>query len=227
MSIFCYKNLALADRLGECLRKRRENLRLNIEELAGRTRIAPKHLQALEQSDFTELPRAKAFRLAYVREYAAALGLKGDDCVRQFTREDGLSDVPFLHPHRAIRESRLASISLFFRNALALGGVMLFAGYLLWQVRGVLEPPRLIVYSPVEGSVYHTPAALVQGETEPETRLSVNGQNIMTNDKGAFEMKVDLSGGTNTITITAGKKHGKTTTITRHIVVQQNKIGDY
>lgn len=227
MSVFCYKNLALADRLGECFQKRRENLRLNIEELAGRTRIAPKHLLALEQSNFTQLPRAKAFRLAYVREYAAALGLKGDDCVRQFTREDGLSDVPFLHPHRAIREFRFASISLFLRNALALGGVMLFAGYLLWQVRGVLEPPRLVVYSPVEGSLSHAPATLVQGETEPETRLSVNGQVIMTNDKGAFETKIDLSGGTNTVIITAEKKHGKTATVTRHIVMQQNKIVDY
>ncbi|KKW09342.1 MAG: Transcriptional regulator, XRE family [Candidatus Kaiserbacteria bacterium GW2011_GWA2_49_19] len=221
MSIFCYKNLALADRLGERLQKKRRGLQLTIAELARRTRIAPKHLSALEQSNFTELPKAKAFRLAYVREYATALSLKGDECVEQFTREDGLSDAPLIHPHRAIRGFPFASVSLFLRNALVLGGAALFAGYLLWQVRGVLEPPRLVVYSPIEGQVSRAPVALVQGETEPETRLTVNGQNIMVNDQGAFETKIDLSTGLNTIIITAEKKHGKTTAVTRHLVVQQ------
>lgn len=223
MSVFCYKNLALTDRLGERFIKKRESLQLNIEELALRTRIAEKHLLALEQSNFTELPKAKAFRLAYIREYALALGLESQQCVDQFTREDGLSDTPFIHPRRTLRGFPFASIALFLRNALVIGGVMLFAGYLLWQIHGVLEPPRLIVYSPVEGLVLHTPIALVQGETDPETHLSVNGQDIMVNDTGVFETKIDLSDGINTIIITAEKKHGKTATITRHLMVQQKK----
>ncbi|MBI5729158.1 MAG: helix-turn-helix domain-containing protein [Candidatus Magasanikbacteria bacterium] len=221
MSIFCYKNLALTDRLGERFQKKRKNLQLTVEELAERTRIAVKHLLAIEQSNFSELPKAKAFRLAYVREYAAALGLAGDDCIEQFTHEDGLLDTPLIHPHRVTRGLRFSSVSLFLRNALVLGGVALFAGYLFWQVRGVLEPPRLVIYSPVEGLVLRAPATVVQGETDPETHLSVNGQDIMVNDKGIFETKIDLSSGMNTIVITAEKKHGKTTTVTRHLVVQQ------
>lgn len=223
MSIFCYKKLPLTDRLSERFQKKRQNLQLSIEELTERTRIAGKHLFALEQNNFAELPKAKAFRLAYVREYASALGLDSDDCVEQFTREDGLSDAPPIHPHRALNGFHFTSISLLIRDAFVLGGVALFAGYLLWQVRGVLEPPRLVVYSPIEGLVLHSPAALVQGETDPETHLAVNGQDIMVNEKGTFETKIDLSGGMNTIVITAEKKHGKTTTITRHLVVQQKK----
>jgi hypothetical protein len=44
----------------------------------------------------------------------------------------------------------------------------------------------------------------------------------MVNEQGHFETKVDLTTGLNTITILATKKHGKTTAITRHIVVKQN-----
>lgn len=223
MSIFCYKNLALTERLGERLQKKRQSLQLTIEELAERTRISPKNLLALEQGNFTKLPKAKAFRLAYIREYATALGLDGNAYIEQFTREDGLLDAPLIHPHRDLRRFPFASISLFLRNVLVIGGVSLFAGYLFWQVRGVLEPPRLVVYAPIEGLVLHSPAALVQGETDPETHLSVNGQDIMVNDKGIFETKIDLSGGMNTIVFTAEKKHGKTTVVTRHLVVQQKK----
>ena len=113
MSVFCYKNLALTDRLGERFQKKRQNLQLTIEELSERTRISPKHLLAMEQGKFAELPKAKAFRLAYIREYAAALGLGSDDCIEQFAREDGLSDTPIIHPHRNLHNLRFASISLF------------------------------------------------------------------------------------------------------------------
>lgn len=226
MSIFCYKDLALNDRLGNRLEKKRQNFQTTILEMSERTHIAPKYILALEQSDFNQLPKAKAFRLAYVREYASALGLNSADCIEQFTREDGFSDAPVIHPHKTIRWLRFSSLSLFLRNASVIGGVFLFAGYLLWQIHGVLQPPRLAIYSPLEGLVLHSPNTTVQGETEPESRLTANGTDIMVDEQGRFEAKINLSNGINTIVITAAKKHGKTTTITRHLVVQEKSKGD-
>lgn len=221
MSIFCYKKLAQNDRLGYRLEKKRQNFQISIAEMSERTHIAPKYILALEKSRFGDLPKARAYRLAYVREYAAALGLDPFACLEQFSREDGFSDAPNIHPHKTIHWLGISSLSLWLRNLSAASGAILFAGYLLWQVNGVLQPPDLAVYSPLEGLVLHTPNTSVQGETEPESRLTVNGQDIMVNEQGRFDTKVDLSNGINTIVITAAKKHGKTTTVTRHLVVQE------
>lgn len=221
MSIFCFKKIDTAVRLGDQLRSRRETLKLSLEQAADRTRIPLKYLAALESSMFTDLPKTTAHRLAYVKEYTKFLGLSSAVSVSQFTCEDGLEDSQYIHPQQAVKLSHFASISIFVRNAVMISAVVLFSSYLVWQVKGVLEPPRLAVYSPQEGYVINQPRALIVGETDKETHLSINGQSIMVNEQGKFEAPIDLSSGVNTIIIEAAKKHGKTTTVVRHVVVKQ------
>ncbi len=62
---------------GEVLRARREELGLSLAELSKTTRIGRAYLQALEEDDPEAFP-AEAYRLGFLRTYAAALGLRGD-----------------------------------------------------------------------------------------------------------------------------------------------------
>ena len=158
--------------------------------------------------------------MAYVREYAAQLGLDAKECVRQFTAEEGLKDTAAIHPKRMLRQFPFAAISILVRNTVLASIVLVFAGYLVWQIRAIVEPPRLLVHAPVEGVIIREAHTIIQGETEKESTLTVNGQEIMVNEAGKFETKIDLSPGVNTITISASKKHGKTTVVTRHLVVK-------
>ena len=64
------------------------------------------------------------------------------------------------------------------------------------------------------------PQTLIEGETEKETKLTVNGKDVMVNEAGRFSTEIDLNDGVNTIAVSVTKKHGKTTTITRHVVVR-------
>lgn len=110
-------------------------------------------------------------------------------------------------------------------RGLALAGLILFfSGYLVWQVKGILEPPRLLLASPEEGELVNGLSLKIRGETEPETTLLVNGQTVMVNEAGRFDMKIDVQQGLSTLTFQAIKKHGKTTTITRHVVVAPPKL---
>jgi cytoskeletal protein RodZ len=59
---------------GELLRRAREQQNMTLETVARRTRIAPRHLEALERSDLDVLP-AGPFGRGYVRAYAEALGI--------------------------------------------------------------------------------------------------------------------------------------------------------
>lgn len=220
MAIFCPKKLTPPVRLGERLKTAREARGLSLTDLSDITHIPAEYLTALENSNYAKLPKARGYRSAYLRSCAVALGLNPDSCLHQFNREEGGDDITGLHPQKRLKISRFHSLSFLFRNALIATFVLIFAGYLIWQVKGVLEPPRLTVFYPLEGALSSDLTALVQGETEKESRLSINGQEIMASEQGRFESIVDLSEGLNTITISATKKHGKTTTVTRHVVAK-------
>lgn len=224
MAVFCLKNLEPLTRVGERLKKAREQQNLSLEYIFDKTRIPLKYLEAIESARFQELPQAKAHRLAYVREYAEILHLNPASVLYQFSQESDLNNYTTVHPKRSLRLWPFNSLSNIFRQV-AVGALLLgFVGYLVWQVRGVLQPPKLYVYTPADGFISNKLGALVQGETEKEVRLMVNGKEAMLNNQGKFELPIDLSNGVNTITISAIKKHGKTTTITRHVIVRSNAL---
>lgn len=220
MTIFCYKKVSPTMRLGEKFQKARESRSLSLDSLSQSTRIPLKYLYAIESSRFNELPKAKAHRTAYIKEFAVELGLSPAESLEQFEQEAGFENVSQIHPHKSIKLFPFASISIFLRNATVFAMVLFFAGYLVWQVKGILEPPHLAIFSPSEGFVVSSPRTVIEGETEKETKLTVNGQEVMVSEEGKFATEIDLKNGVNTIMISATKKHGKTTTITRHIVVK-------
>lgn len=59
---------------GEQLRAAREAKGLSLEEVAGQTRIPQRHLESLEQSDWSRLP-APTYTMGFAKSYASAVGL--------------------------------------------------------------------------------------------------------------------------------------------------------
>ncbi len=223
MAIFCRKKIVAPARLGEKFQQARAALGQDMETLSAAAQVPGKYLAIMESGRWQELPKARVYRAAYLRAYAGVLRLPVAEVLEQFAREGGWQDVVRAADSgtpRPIR-ARFSSLSILARNFLFLFLVAAFAGYLAWQVKEVLRPPRLTVFSPLEGYVTSRPSAMVQGETETETHLTINGQEVRPNEKGQFESAVDLSHGVNTITISAIKKHGKTTTIIRHVVANK------
>jgi cytoskeletal protein RodZ len=224
MPVFCLKNLESQIRVGERLKKAREEQQLSLDDIYKKTRIPLKYLETIELGRFKELPQAKAHRLAYIREYAEALNLNPASFLYQFSCESDLANYTTSHPRRTIKLWAFNSLSNVFRRVAVAILLLGFLGYLTWQVNGILQPPKLAVFTPADGYISSKLIALVQGQTEKEVRLTVNGKDIMPNNNGRFEIPVDLSNGVNTITISAIKKHGKVTTITRHVIVKFGSV---
>lgn len=211
-------------KLSEQLKTARLEAGKSLEDLSATTHIPLKYILALESGAYQELPLAKAHRTAYVKECATALNLDPKNCLKQFARENGFVGASMAHPLTSVRLFPFASLSILIRN-FSLGlFALLFIGYLGFQVKGVLEPPKLTVFAPFEGDTSNDQSILVQGKTDPETHLSINGQDIIATEQGNFETKIDASVGLNTITVSATRKHGKTTVITRHVVVRPKQL---
>ena len=72
-------------RFGESLREQRESLGISLDDVAISTRVSPRHLSALEEDRFAELPGG-VFNRGIVRSYAQHCGLDADGTVQRFVR---------------------------------------------------------------------------------------------------------------------------------------------
>ncbi len=223
MAIFCPKKLNSPIRAGEILKKKRQELKLSLKEISLSTLISEKYLLAIEKGNFEHFPQAKALCVAYFKKYATFLNLNHSDYLSQFISEANLNKKHAFHPLGHLKIKPLNSIVWWLKTITLIILITCFIGYLIWQINGILSPPKLVIYTPFEGYVTNHLSTMIQGETDKEIKLTINGKEVMTNNQGQFEIMLDLPKGVNTITISATKKHGKTTTIIRHIIVKDNK----
>lgn len=84
-------------------------------------------------------------------------------------------------------------------------------------------PPTLSVTAPAEGLITKKSTVTVTGKTDDATSkpvtVTVNGTAVTVGTDGAFSKDVTLANGSNTITIIAKDKAGKTTTVTRKVTL--------
>lgn len=93
--------------IGSRLRQAREKRGLTLRDIATTTKISMTALAAIEHNDFARLP-AGVFRRAYVRAFAAEVGLNADELAREYRArfETEPPALPF-HRHEADWKNRL------------------------------------------------------------------------------------------------------------------------
>ncbi|TPW35736.1 helix-turn-helix domain-containing protein [Oecophyllibacter saccharovorans] len=72
--------------IGTLLRKRREELDWDIDEIAAHLKIRPVYLQALEEDAYEKLPE-RAYAVGYLKAYATLLGLDAGGLAVSFSRD--------------------------------------------------------------------------------------------------------------------------------------------
>lgn len=217
ISIFKKKPLACPKRVCLCLKEERLKSKISLEEMSQKTKIDKKHLQALEECRFKDLPEAVIYQKNFVKKYVEALGLDPAAFLQQYESEEKVEKKQ-KHPHIKIKQNYFSNLPTVLRYSLIILLALVFVGYLVVQVRNIVEPPDLFIYSPEDGFVTGETQVIIQGETGREVEVSINGKGIGTNEQGRFEETIDLAPGVNTLLISAKKKHGKTTDITRYVV---------
>lgn len=222
VTFFKKKTLTVTKRICLLLKEAREAKGLSLEDMVGKTKISKQHLKALEECRFRDLPTAVVYQKNFVRAYVEALDLNPAPFLSQYLEEEKVK-FKIKHPHRMIRQKWFGNLPSLLRFGAVILVMLVVGVYLGFQIKRIIEPPKLILYSPPEGYIAEVPSVLVQGETDREVRVYLNGQEIKNNEQGQFKELIDLSLGVNTIVITVEKKHGKKTSETRHVVLKEKK----
>lgn len=220
--MFEKKELTQTKRVCVRLREFRESQHLSIADVSRRTHISPKYLEAIEQCRFSDIPFGLVYQKNFVKRFATALGLPGDKFLSQFLEEEMRYEElsPTLPKKKVHRSFDIPQIIRIVGGSLCL---LLLVVYLGFQVKKSIDPPHLFLYSPPNGFVARSQTLVVEGKTDQETNVSINGETIILHPDGKFSEHIYLSPGINTIVVSAKKKHGKTTIETRHVILKENK----
>src|SRR5258708_33222050 len=72
--------------VGVRLRRAREAKGLSLDDVCARTRVPPRHLKAIEEDAFDQLPAAP-YSVGFAKAFADAVGLNRDEIGREFRAE--------------------------------------------------------------------------------------------------------------------------------------------
>jgi hypothetical protein len=70
-----------------------------------------------------------------------------------------------------------------------------------FEVRTDVTPPFLRILSPGDGEIFRHTAIQIQGETEPNARISINGTAVEPNLTGGFSAGIELQAGANVVKV--------------------------
>ncbi len=220
---FQKKSLPSPKRVCVRLKESRELKNMTLATMAERTHISLKYLKAMEECRFNDIPFGTIYQKNFLKRYAATLGLPPQPFIDQFIAEEVKATDS--RSFAGIQQKKRLRISIpeFLRTAVLALGVIALVFYLGLQVKQSIDPPALSLYTPSDGFVTGALSIMVRGITEHETQLSINGKIIIPDNDGSFSEDLYLSPGINTITVLAKRKHGKTTSITRHVILKETQ----
>lgn len=203
-----------------CLRLKKLRLEQNktIEEISQKTKIDKKYLKALEECRFKDLPSTTIYQKNILKSYIETLGLESEPFLKQYFLEENI--LKKKSTQKKNKQNWLYRLPDIIKYGTLFFLILVLIFYLVWQVKKIVDPPGLIIYSPQDGLITNQIQLVVTGLTDKGAFISLNGKNITHNEEGKFEEVLDLQEGVNTITIIAKKKHGKTITETRNVVLK-------
>ncbi len=207
--------------VGAILKEARLAKKISLEQAETATKIRAKFLAGIEEDRYSGLPSV-SYAKGFVKNYAEYLGLDSNTVLAFFRRQTAdVSRASLLPKKEPVVGNSLVRLTPSRFLALILGIlVVIFLGYLGLQYRKINQSPSLSVVSPKNQLVVGEPRLDVQGVTDPDATVTVNGVSTLVRSDGKFFDKISLDPGVNKITVVATSRFGKTTTVVREVGLQ-------
>ena len=179
-----------ADTAGQQLRSARERQGMTLEDVAARTRIPTRHLQSLEDGEWSKLP-APTYTIGFAKSYASVVGLDRNEIGETLRNEMGtgaLAARPEAQVFEPADPARVMPRWLVLLALLALVGV---AAAFLWNRNRELTPDDTV--ADATAPVPATPAA---GTPAPAAAPAASGPVVITANEPAWIQVSERGGAT-------------------------------
>lgn len=211
--------------VGNILKEARLAKKLTYEQVEAKTKIRVKFLEAIEEDDYRMLPSV-SYAKGFVKNYGEFLGIPAETTLaffRRQTKDVARSAILPKGVSESLNRSWFQLTPGKFLLFLIVGLATIFLSYLGLQYRQIQNPPKIIVEAPADNAVTVTRKIDLFGVTDTDATVTVNGVSVLVRSDGKFFDQVSLEPGTNTITIVASSRFGKTSTVTRSVSFQNEE----
>ncbi len=220
-----FQEKKLDDRtIGEVLRAAREERGESVEDVERVTHVGKKYIAALEANDLKKLPES-VYARKFVKVLADHYGLDPETASETLLKEmtAGAGAMTTRHPINFVAGRSLVSAPILFKSVLIAVAFVGIIGYFAFSVRSILKAPKVTLYSPHDDQVFPTSRVVLEGVTEREVDLSVNGEPITINADGSFKDVLNLPSGVSNLRLIAKKKHSRENQIVLKVVIDTPK----
>lgn len=216
-----------ADSASARLKKARAELGCSRHDAAIKTKIPERYIARFEDGAYDKLPDDVYTRI-YLKVYCKFLGLdvptiinmQKQEHLRQTACRKTSPGAVRHHPTRAIPAWQLLVTPQIIRTAIVGIVVLGLAAYFWLAIKNIVTPPTITLTSPRDNLVTTEHSVTVEGRTEQEVSLRINGKYVAPDSYGNFQDTLELQDGMNDLKIVGVKKHSKEAVITRRIFVQ-------
>jgi len=221
----------IAESIGALLKKARTDLGCSRREAATRMKIPERYIAFFEDGAYDKLPE-DVYSKIYLKVYCKFLGLDSPTMVNLYRQERSrfaagqrsAAEPATRHPAKAVPAIALVTTPHLLRNiflSLLAAGLVAYLG---WAIQNIVAAPAISLSSPTEGLMTSDSEIWVEGRTEREIALRINGKYVAPDDNGNFRDKLTLQDGWNEIRVVGAKKHSKEAIITRRVFVRTTAV---
>lgn len=200
--------------VGSFIKEIRVKKRISKEKLAELTKIKKQFIDLIEKERWELLPEYPIV-VGFVKSIAGSLGVKEEYLVA-LLRRDYPSKTLLINPKPEIAEKFTWNPRLTFITGVIIA-VFLVIGYLIFQYSIFINPPELLLETPMEGEVVSQGTLIVKGKTNPEATVYVNNQPTLVEEDGRFTAEIEVTKFTQEIVVKARSRSGKETIVSRKI----------
>ncbi|MCK9438955.1 MAG: helix-turn-helix domain-containing protein [Patescibacteria group bacterium] len=223
MSGFVKKNIFLdQDSVGAYIKKNRQKKSISLEEASLKTGINIKYLKAIEESSYRDLPKG-VYAKIFFKKYVDFLDIRHKNIVSDFVKEYDRSQnfEKNIFFNKVVSWKSFVSLPRVLRNLLIFLVVVICLFYLFFYLKNIFAPPFLEVYNVEDRQIINSSSVLIEGKTDAESEVSINGEAVLSDASGQFSEVIYLKSGINFIHISAKKKYSKQNLIIKQILVEK------
>ena len=193
---------------------------LNLKKLSEVSGIAVKHIEALANGNFGNLPSAPYFR-GYLQKLGEVLDFDWEIWWARFktsglVKDAGPKDLPprnrFLRP-------------IIYKNIWFAAIVIVVFLYFVFQAAKILGRPTIIITHPAQNPATVSNNEIeIAGNVKNGSELYVNGEFVQVAKDGSWQKDVLLENGLNSLQITAKKFLGGETRVVQQILYEATSV---
>ncbi len=203
--------------IGQILKDARISKSYSLVHLEGITKIKSGFIDLIEKEKWEGLPPFPTV-LGFVKSLSTTLGVDPKMTVAVLKRDYPPKKLK-ITPKPDLGSKFTWSPKFTFIVGVSTVLLILF-GYFTFQYIHFISPPSLSVDSPKENQVVVGNSVTVFGSADDDAKVLVNNQPVIISADGKFSVSLAVTKETKEVIIKASSRSGKTTTVSRRIMVQ-------